>query len=313
MCGRSCGPEDERDPERYRRDRIVDQSAWSKNRLVLRMKPHGLLEKPLQAETESPEDADRHDHGPRQQQDRLDHLHPACREHAAEHDVEHHQDTDDADRGRIREAKEQLDELSGAHHLRNQIEEHDHQRARAREQPNRLFVEPVGQNISERVMAEIAERLRDQEQDHRKADEKADRVDHAVVSRRVDECGHAKERRGRCVVTGDGESILPTTQPAIRSIEARRRGGAALCRPSSDAQADRDKNCEHQDGDRIDRLPRHRTYDHIGTGGGEGEAVDETTGDPCGDGRTPEEGDAHRTSSIRRSFKTSKRAFARTT
>ena len=78
----------------------------------------------------------------------------------------------------------------------------------------------VGDDVGEGVAAEVAQRLGDQEQDHREADQEADGVDHPVIARRVDEAGDAEERGGRSVVAGEGEAVLDAAQAAAGGVKS---------------------------------------------------------------------------------------------
>ena len=124
----------------------------------------------------------RHEGGAAQQQAGLDDLHPGGGEHAAEGDVEDHQHADDDDRDHIGQAEQQLDQLAGADHLGDQVEGDDGQRAAGRERADRGLLQPVGGDVGEGVLAEIAQALGDHEQDDRPADQKADRIDQAVIA-----------------------------------------------------------------------------------------------------------------------------------
>ncbi len=115
-----------------------------------------------------------------EQQAGLDNLHPGGRLHAAEGDVDDHQDADDDDRIEVIEAEEELDQLSRADHLGDQVErDHDEGSGRGEDADLRL-VEAEGGNVREGEAAEIAQTLGDQEQHDRPADEEADRIDQAV-------------------------------------------------------------------------------------------------------------------------------------
>jgi hypothetical protein len=143
---------------------------------------NGLGEQCLGAEVELRHDHEGHERCAAQQQASLDDLHPGGCRHAAEQHVHHHQRADDHHRDPVLEPEQQLDQLPGAHHLRDQVERHHHQRARCRERADRALLEAVGGHIGKGEAAEVAQALRHQERDDRPADQEADRVDQAVVA-----------------------------------------------------------------------------------------------------------------------------------
>ena len=101
-----------------------------------------------------------------------------------------------------------MDEVAGADHLRDQIERDDGERADRGGDAHRALAQAVRDDVGERVLAEVAQRLGDQERDHRPADEQADRVDQAVEARRRDQARDAEEARGAHVVAGEREAVL---------------------------------------------------------------------------------------------------------
>ena len=79
---------------------------------------------------------------PRQQQRRLGDLNPGGRLHAADRDVENHQDADACHGDQILHAEQQLDDFAGADHLRDQIEQHDDETSGRGDQADRRSLEP---------------------------------------------------------------------------------------------------------------------------------------------------------------------------
>lgn len=69
------------------------------------------------------------------------------------------------------EAEQQLDQLAGADHLRDQVERHHHQRAAGRQGADLLLLEAVGGDVGEGVLAQVAQALGDEEEDDRPADQ----------------------------------------------------------------------------------------------------------------------------------------------
>jgi hypothetical protein len=189
----------------------------------LRLDLHGLGEQRLGAEAELPHHHERHEAGAGQQQAGLDDLHPGGRGHAAEQHVHHHQRADDGDGVAVVQAEQQLDQLAGADHLRDQVERHHHQRAGGRERADRGLLEAVGGHVGEGELAEVAQLLGHQEGDHRPANQEADRVDQAVVAVGHHRCGNAQERGRRHVVAGDRQAVLEAGDAAAGGVEVRRR------------------------------------------------------------------------------------------
>ena len=88
---------------------------------------------------------------------------------------------------------------------------------------------------------------------HRPADQKADRVDEAVVATGHHRCRNTQERCRRHVVTGNRQTVLETRNAPARCIKICRRLGSGRC-PFRDEQREQHKNAEHADCRPIDRL-----------------------------------------------------------
>ena len=190
-----------------------------------------------------------------QQQRRLDDLHPGGGDHAAEGDIDDHQHADQDDGDEIGQTEQQLDELAGADHLRDQVEGDRDQRARRRHGADRRRLQTIGGDVGEGVAAEVAQRLGHQEHDDRPADEEADRVDQAVVAGAEHQRRNAEERGRRHVVAGDRQAVLEAGDAAAGGVEVLRRSGA-LRRPVGDAERQQDEDGEDADGVPIDRRGR---------------------------------------------------------
>ncbi|MNN22240.1 hypothetical protein D3C81_1355910 [compost metagenome] len=170
----------------------------------------------------------------------------------------------------IVEAEQQLDQLAGADHLRDQVEGHHHQRAAGGQDTDLLLAEPVGRDVGEGVLAEVAQAFSDQEEDDRPADQEADGVDQAVVTGGVDQGGNTQEGSGGHVVAGDRQAVLEAGNAAAGGVEVGRRA-VALGGPVGDAQGEEDETDEHDDGGNVQRLALHISGQGIGPqGGGEG-------------------------------------------
>jgi hypothetical protein len=117
-----------------------------------------LGEHRLGAEAEVPQHRQGHEGGAAEQQAGLDDLHPRRRRHAAEQHVDHHQRADDHHREPVLEAEQQLDQLAGTDHLRDQVERDHDQRAGGGEDPDRRLREAERGDVGEGELAEVAQR-----------------------------------------------------------------------------------------------------------------------------------------------------------
>ena len=129
-------------------------------------------------------------------------------------------------------AKEQADEVAGPHHLRDEVEGDHGERSHGRRHANGCLAQPERDDVGKRVLAEISQRLGDQEHDDRPADKKTDRVDQAVESRERDQSGDAEKARGAHVVAGQREAVLQSCHAAAGRVEVLR----AACTPRSDVR-----------------------------------------------------------------------------
>ena len=205
-----------------------------------------LGEQRVEVEAELGQHQQRHQRRAAEQQRRLDDLHPGGGDHAAEGDVDDHQHADDDDRPEIGQAEQQLDQLPGADHLRDQVEGDRDQRAGRRHRADRRRLQAIGGDVGEGEAAEVAQRLGHQEHDDRPADKEADRVDQAVVAGGEDQRGNAEERGRRHVVAGDREAVLEAGDAAAGGVEVLGRAGA-LRRPIGDAERQQDEGGEDDD------------------------------------------------------------------
>ncbi len=253
--------EHQRDAERERVERILQQLARSHDAERAGMNVHGAAKHLLRTEAELRERGDRHEGRAAQQQHGLDDLHPGGRGHAAEEHVDHHQRADDDFRHPVLQAEQQLDQLARADHLHDQIEDHDDERRAGRQQADRRLLEAVGDHIDERELAEIAQGFGEQEHHERPADQKADRIDQAVEAEHEHHAGETQERCRGHVVPGDGEPVLKAGDAAARAVEVLGRAGPARC-PARDAERDEHEQQEHADRDGIQfDMIRHRAFD----------------------------------------------------
>ena len=194
-----------------------------------------------------------HEHGEDrhadEEQHRLDDLDPGGGEHPAEEDVgEHHRAHDDLG-PLVGDPEHQLDELPGADHLRDGVEEHGEDAAHRRGDPDRALLETEGHHVGEGELAQVPERLGHQEHERRPPHQPAGGVDHAVVALQGHHAGDAEERGGRHVVAGQREPVLHRRHASSGGVELGRGLGAPR-RPVGHHQRERDDEEEEEDGRR---------------------------------------------------------------
>ena len=266
MCGRPGGTEHQRQAERNGLDRIglrADRHHGLHDFDVLGVKLDGVREQLVEAPAFVRHDPERHQGGAAEQQAGLDDLHPGRGLHAAEGDVDDDQRADDDDGHPVGDLRHQrVQQLPRPDRLADQIPDHDDERADGGHRANRALLQPERGDVGVGELAEIAQPLRDQEQDDRPADQPAHREDEAVEAVEVDQRGDAEERRRRHVVAGDGHPVLEAGDAAPGGVEIGRRLGA-LRRPVGDAQGDGDEDDEHDDRVPVDRHLRGRATGRI--------------------------------------------------
>jgi hypothetical protein len=188
---------------------------WVRRTVPLRENCHSLRvnlaridEKTSEAEVKMPEYHQAHQGAARQQQDGLGNLHPGGCLHSANRDIDDHQDANAGDCIDIVSTKKELDELSRADHLGNKVEQYDHKATGRRDQPHRGSIQTKRRCIGKREAAQVAQPLGHQEQHDRPACQKAERINEAVKTCRIDERGEAEKRRRGKEVARDRQSIL---------------------------------------------------------------------------------------------------------
>jgi hypothetical protein len=210
----------------------------------------GGSEEPGRVEVEARQHEEPEQRRPAEQQRRLHDLHPGGGEHAAEEHVHDHRRARDRDGGLEGQPEEQPDQAPRPHHLGDQVQDHRGERAERRRHAHRHGPEAQRHHVGEGVAAEVAQRLRDQEQHHGPADQPASGVDEPVEAGGGDEPGDAQEARRAHVVAGQGEAVLAGGHPAARRVEVI--GGArAPRRPPGDRERDRDEREEEAHGDEV--------------------------------------------------------------
>ena len=247
----------------HQRDAEADgsRSCWSVADAVLqagleeRLALAGVLgrgaEQVGEVEVELRQHQDGDQHGAGHQQHGLDDLHPGGALHAADGDVEDHQQAD-ADDGHVLQrlavdAEQQGDQRARADHLREQVEDRDHDGRGGRGGAHRALPHPVGQLVGHRVAAGVAQQLGDQQQRDQPGDQEADRVEEAVVAGQRDGAGDAEERRGGHVVAGDRQAVLEAAERPAAGVVV---GGAGRLPAGPEGDADRERDDRRGTGSR---------------------------------------------------------------
>ncbi len=197
-----------------------------------------------------PEHGDRQQCAAGQQQRRLGDLDPGGGLHAANRDVKNHESADASHRHEILHAKQQLDDFSGADHLRDQIEQHDDETTGGRDQADRRSLKTERRGIREREAAEIAHPFRHHEQNDRPTREEADRIKQSVEAVGIEQGGDAEKCCRGEKISGDRQAVLQRRDRMARSVEICFRFSTAR-RPIRNHQGDEDDQHEHADRDPI--------------------------------------------------------------
>ena len=250
------GAEHQRQAERERVHRIFHQAAGRQNRLAERMGIDGFLEHRFHAETADIQHHKRHKRCAAQQQHGFNHLHPSRRQHTAEQHIGHHQRTDNQHRPNIVHAEQKLDQLARAHHLRDEIQHHHQQRTRSGKQAHRRLFQAVGRHIGKGKLPQIAQPLRHQKQHQRPADQKARRINQAVVTGGEHHRRNAEKRRGRHKIPRNRQPVLKAGDTAAGGVEIL--GGTVfLRRPFGNPQRGAHEDEEHHHSRPVGRLFLH--------------------------------------------------------
>ena len=178
----------------HRLGRIPQQTRHACLHLRVR---HHIGQKPRQGKTiRRPHQHDDHDRSGHQQH-RLDDLHPRRRHHAAKQHIGEHQDTHPNDRGLVIDADQGLHQHPAADHLRRQIKRRHGDRRERSDNARFLRIVPIRQDVRERVAADIAARLGDQQQHRDVGDQPADRIHEPIIAVQRNEPCNAQKGGGR--------------------------------------------------------------------------------------------------------------------
>ena len=250
------GAEHQRQAERERVHRVFHQAAGREYRLAARMRIDGFLEHRLHAETAGIQHHKRHKRCAAQQQYGFNHLHPSRRQHAAEQHIGHHQRADNQYRRQIIHAEQKLNQLARAHHLRDEIQHHHQQRTRSGKQAHRRLFQAIGRHIGKGKLPQIAQPLSHQKQHQRPADQKARRINQAVVTGGEHHRRNAQKRRGRHKVARNRQPVLKAGDAAACGVKVF--GGTVFRRrPLGNPQRRAHEDEEHNHSRPVGRLFLH--------------------------------------------------------
>jgi hypothetical protein len=94
-----------------------------------------------------------------------------------------------------KETEQQLDQLTCADHLRDQVEANHDQRRDGRHRPHAVLLEAKCGDVRQRVAPEVAQALGHEQKDDRPAREKGQHVDVGVVPLSVNHGGQSEQGR----------------------------------------------------------------------------------------------------------------------
>src|SRR5699024_6173644 len=153
------------------------------------------------------EDQDRHDEDTYNQQNCLNHLHVGGALHAADKNVDGHDDADDTDDYglpvELVDIQKNGNQGASACHLGNQIEQGNEHGSQSSSHADWLLAQTEGQNVRHRKAANVTQWLSNEHQRNQPSYEEAHRVKEAIVAVQCHRTDDAQE--GRCgeVVTGN--------------------------------------------------------------------------------------------------------------
>ena len=194
-------------------------------RQVLRasVRLHRAIEEGTEATLDGDEDHGAHRNNTGHKQDGLNHLHVGRALHAADEDVDNHEDAHDTNDDGLPEevvdVEQDRDQGAGAGHLRDEVEQRDEERRNSGGHADRLLLETEAQHISHGEATHVTQRLSHEHERHEPCDEEAHGVQEAVVTGERDGADDTKEGRGGQVVTGDGEAVLAAREGAATGVE----------------------------------------------------------------------------------------------
>ncbi|MNX82774.1 hypothetical protein D3C86_1145120 [compost metagenome] len=249
----SCRAKHQSKRQRDQRQRVGHEFARQQNPLAIAVRGHSFLEQQIEGKAEFAQRQKRQQRPAHQQQPGLDDLHPRGGDHAAEGDVDRHQQTHGNHRIVVWQTEQQLNQLPCPDHLHHQIKTHHRQRAEGRHRADTVLIEAKRSDVRDGYAPQIADALGEQKQQQRPGDKEADRVQHAIEAVEEDHAGNAQQRRRGHVVTGQCQTVLEaadTTAGRVEIVHGFGFGGG----PVRDAKRRHDEDQEHADSGDVDRL-----------------------------------------------------------
>ena len=111
--------------------------------------------------------------------------------------------------------KQGLDQCSGPHHLGQQVWNRYRERTGCRHDSHRLAFQPESNDIGKSVLTQVAQPLRNQQQNNGPADCSTDHEQHAIHARAVHQCGNTQKGCRRHEISGYRKPVLqPADAPA---------------------------------------------------------------------------------------------------
>ena len=225
---------------------------------VLRMGGNRVGEELVEAPAFMRHDPERHQCGAPKEQSGLDDLHPGRGFHATESHVDYDQSANDDDGNPIGDLRnKRVQQLSRPHRLPNEVPDDDNERTDGGHRADRSLLKAEGGHVGIGELAEVAQPLRDKEQDDWPADQPTHRIDEAVETVEVNQSGDTEKRSRRHVVAGNRHPVLQPSDAASGGVKVGRRL-RPHSRPIGDTKSNGYENNEHHDGVPIDGWRRRR-------------------------------------------------------
>jgi hypothetical protein len=245
------GADEDRQAGRDHQDRRRQEGARAEDRVAVRMVLGRRVEHLARAEVELGQHRERDDRAGDHQHHGLDDLHPGRGQHAAEDDVDDHEDAADEHGEREADAGQGLDHGARADQLGDEVDAADQQRVDRGRDPHRARLQAEGQHVGDGELARVAHPLGEQVEHRQERQAGAEADDPAVEAVQVHQAGVAEERRGAEVVAGGRDAVGAAGDAAARGVEL---GGAAraLGRPAGDHERDGEDAGEDADGQRVE-------------------------------------------------------------
>ena len=181
----------------------------------------------------------------------LDDLHPGRGQHAAEDDVDDHEDAADQHGDREADARQRLDHGARADELGDEVDAGDQQRVDRGGDAHGPRLQAERQHVGDGELARVAHPLGQQVEHRQERQAGAEADDPAVEAVQVHQAGVAEEGRGAEVVARGRDAVGAAGDAAAGGVELGR-AVRALGRPARDQQRDGQDAGEDADGQRVE-------------------------------------------------------------